>query len=799
MAVRGNFKINDVWYKSAGGLPNQQLANQMSSKIGQGTSEYGDLTNWSAWIQENWQEGVGKVKPNKQGGFLYGEAESRVPSQLILPMKINQVDLVSRSATGALADCGWFPNATTYQTIGSGQTNTKQAIRFTTPTVVGSTVKVWVYCRASVGQVLTFEFFANSSNLPTGAALASATVTVLEDTKGFAWHGVSIAYSGTLSNATDYWLAVSPTTGTIDVGISDRSTATPTYPTSASAGLQSSTWTALAAGLTMNYMTSMRRMPGTLSTNEGTGFFRFNNATGVSSLYHYMRGHLYVYDEANDQWDTVANVGGGFLTLSAGQGINSAIVFPKNSTDGDFVFFGLGIGTNIVTYSPAGVWDAEVFVDDGPAIYGNTLLAKYSGYLYLGHGAKIYYYSPTYDTGGTTTDELSVGSYSYEVTGMCGMGDSMYVSTSEALYRATPGDFAVGVLPWDSSYGENGRAMVNYEGALYITANNRVVRVTEDHNVQDVWLTREEDLASGRIGRVHDLCLWDKWLVAVCAGDAAGSKPTLWALQDNAWHHIATLPASVPGASDILKNYSVYFDRITDNLFVATPDQVTYRIATPQFASNPYNDSLTRFMPSAWMEWDWFDSQVLEAQKDYESVTIMGENFAAGQYVEVYWKDDDSTAWELLGTCNSNNEELIWTNMTTRPNTKRIKLGILLFTTSAAETPRIRAIRVKYHLMVRDWFRWSLSVDVSGRTGNLQTMLDSENTLTAAQIKANLDAIAAQVPPFQYQDVDGTLYLVKVNDANFSYTKQVYENSTSYWEGVYRLTFEQVRPGTYTP
>jgi hypothetical protein len=298
---------------------------------------------------------------------------------------------------------------------------------------------------------------------------------------------------------------------------------------------------------------------------------------------------------------------------------------------------------------------------------------------------------------------------------------------------------------------------------------------------------------------VYDLCLWDKWLVAICASDATGSKPTLWARQDNSWHHIATLPAGSPGATDILKNYSLYFDRTTDNLFVATPDQVTYRIATPQFASNPYNDSLVRYMPSAWVEWDWFDGQVLEAQKDYESVTIMGENFAAGQYVVVYWKDDASTAWELLGTCDSNNEELIWTDLSTRPNTKRLKLGIAIFTTSAAETPRIRAIRVKYHLMVRDWYRWSLAVDVSGRSGSTQQMAEDVNTLTASQIKDNISALATQVAPFPYQDVDENIYLVKVNDANFTYTKYEYieHTSTMYWEGVYRVVIEQVRPGEY--
>jgi hypothetical protein len=120
-------------------------------------------------------------------------------------------------------------------------------------------------------------------------------------------------------------------------------------------------------------------------------------------------------------------------------------------------------------------------------------------------------------------------------------------------------------------------------------------------------------------------------------------------------------------------------------------------------------------------------------------------------------------------------------------------------TTSAGETPRIHAIRVKYHLMVRDWYRWSLAVDVSGRTSSTQQMAEDVNTLTASQIKTNIDALATQVPPFQYQDVDENIYLVKVNDANFTYTKYVHaeQTSTTYWEGVYRLVIEQVRPGEY--
>jgi hypothetical protein len=90
-------------------------------------------------------------------------------------------------------------------------------------------------------------------------------------------------------------------------------------------------------------------------------------------------------------------------------------------------------------------------------------------------------------------------------------------------------------------------------------------------------------------------------------------------------------------------------------------------------------------------------------------------------------------------------------------------------------------------------------VDVSGREGYEQKMLDdSPNTMSAAQIKAALDLLARNTPPiFVYQDVDETEYEVKVLDANFTYSKQVYENGNYWWEGVYRLTIEQVTDEEY--
>jgi hypothetical protein len=202
------------------------------------------------------------------------------------------------------------------------------------------------------------------------------------------------------------------------------------------------------------------------------------------------------------------------------------------------------------------------------------------------------------------------------------------------------------------------------------------------------------------------------------------------------------------------------------------------------------------------MEWDWFDSTVLEKYKDYDAVTIIGENFSSGVNARIYWKDDGSTGWELLGTIDENNEQIRWTYpYTTRPDTRRFKLGMLLQTNDADETPRVQAIRVKYHLMIDDWWRWSLQVDVSGTAEAYQMSTDgTRNTLTSAQIKSNLEALAADRHiPFLYVDVDGTSYEVKIKDANFSYTSQQYieATSTGRWEGVFNLVVEQITDSPY--
>lgn len=768
--MRTEVKLDGNYYKIIG-LPTQQLANQMASKVGQGTSEYGDLTTWSAWIQDNWQDGVGNLRPAMGNGILYSEAETRIPNQIILSSNYSQQD--SRVADNTKADCRAINTAVAGSfTCGSALTTTKAAVAMTTPGTLASTemwAHVWIKC--AVGTQILFEIRNNSSGSPGGTVLTSATATQATPFPGFSWLGVKLAYSGTLSASTQYWLCVSTTSGTFDVGYG-----TTNFDT-ASKLLISGSWTTQNSKY-MRYTTNAHQ----LAQNSGPcGFVRFSNSSS-NDLYCWSGGTLWKYSTSNNNWVSVG-------TMSA-KAYGTCGQFPDELHWGD--------------YPPliASDWKMDGSETLTNVASSTTLWTDADGYLWSVDVGT----TPSYTADGvnyTGNTDMVIGTSDFPINNMAPLGSDMCVSTPLGLYRITEGDFARPVMRWGSNRANNGVSMVNHDGALYVIADKRVYRFTQDFQRQDIWLNREDDFVSGRIGTPRVMCSCNSWLIVLCDDAGATSKPTVWAFQNEHWHHILSLPdAAVTGTDDGFGNWAIYYDATLERLWVMTPQAVTYRLYIPTVAINPYNDPIYNYMPSSWVEWDWFDSPVREADKDYDSVAIIGENISSTCPVAVYWKDDASTGWELLGTCTSNFSELRWTLAGgTRPNTKRFKLGILLSTSSSTNTPRVRAIRVKYHLMVRDWYRWSLVVDASGRTGGLQESNDgTRNTLTATQIKDNIAALSTQVAPFVFQDVDGKQYEVKITDASFTYNKYEYVEATTteWWEGTWNLMLEQVTTGTYS-
>ena len=207
-------------------------------------------------------------------------------------------------------------------------------------------------------------------------------------------------------------------------------------------------------------------------------------------------------------------------------------------------------------------------------------------------------------------------------------------------------------------------------------------------------------------------------------------------------------------------------------------------VPIPDFANNPQNDPTYPYECDGWIEFPWFDAGLKEAEKDIESVYIAGE-FTATENVTVYWKDDDSTIWEELGTITAGGTELVWPDVT-RPQTKRIKLGLLLESQTNTSTPVVEAVVLRYMTMARDKWQWFLPVRLADDLEMLDGSLEARTFTT--QWTDIVNAVTGSAP-IRYRDVDREWYKVKVLDAHRRIAKyEKYSTETPSFEMIAQLT-----------
>lgn len=487
-------------------------------------------------------------------------------------------------------------------------------------------------------------------------------------------------------------------------------------------------------------------------------------------VYLFNHGSVYKWVEANNAWGSAISIGA--------NSVKDCLAW------GGVLWIGLG-STNARTMATN-----ETFTEKS-GINANLFLS-WNGYLWRAYENDIYY---TAD-GSTWTGPFAVGPDDYEIRGMAGLEEDVIIATDEGLYRLGLGDIVWGITPFGTIDSSNGVGTKHYQGAVYVPVGQDLLQYSPEGTIQNVGLNRYEGLPADRQGRVKVMAGLNNWLLAAVNPTQAAGIPTLWAYSGQGWHHIMSLPPDLD-ISDLL------FERDALYLWVACTDashSIAARIVLPNDLTNPYKDNRSDilFAPYGWLETDWFYGNVREAEKDCESVYIAGENISATRWVKVYWQDDDSSGWELLGVVTSNGQELRWAS--DRPATKRIKLGILLRSDDMNETPVVNAVRLKYDTMVRDWHRWHLSVLVSGTSETPQQLLDgASNSYTRDQQLAHLTTLATQTAPFIFKSMENEQYQVKVTNSALNITRIENRGGARDWEGKFRMTVEQITPGTYSP
>ncbi len=726
----------------------KQLANPMAVKLGSGLGNYDDLQNFAGWVMESWEAGISKREADA-GGTLYSELDTRFPNQVILPPYYDFRNV--GYSNGGFADNAVLPtDDTTPLTIGGTGANSQIAVKLTFRDWPDAMNRIFIPIYGSTGVSVTCTIYAAGAGDPDSGTNWGSATALLDGELGINYYGFAIAETGILS-LTELWVVIKPTT-----------------PAD-------------------TFVIPVRNYGSTAATRKVKGASAWANSS--YGFYQHISDYLGASGAAGNITAITSGDSGNIYTASSNtfckiltDGSTAILSTSDNVVDlcdfGDRMWVALSGSTDAKTYTYTGGAYATVVGIDA------NLFARWAGLLWRAYLNNVWY---TGD-GSTWTGPIQCGPTGHVVRGMAGLGDDMYVSTDEGLYRVGAGDAVRGVTRWNTISSTNGVGMIHHQGAIYIPVGLDLFQFNGSQ-VLPIGLNREEGLPQYKQGRVVSLCSHNYWLIAmVRAGDATNGWSTVWAWNQQGWHYLASLPRGVQG------NCLAW--QVADNKLFAGAGSTTQRIYLPKNAENPYRDvaGTAKFHPSGYLETNWFYGGLKEIQKDFESVYIAGENITPDRYIQLYWQDDDSTDWELLGTVTSNRQELRWSDLSTRPNSRQLKIALVMTTDEYGETPVVNAIRVKYQPMVMDRFRWSLPISISDYA---QMVDNSTSPYTGAQQAAHLDSLITRVPPFIYEDVDGLQYEVKVLAATESLQTFDLVNGLPKLEKVQQLTIEQTTTGTY--
>ena len=760
-------------------------ANPMAARVSTG-SQYGDLQAWSTFLMADWQAGTGKINA-EAGGFSFAEAETRVPQQVILPAALGCAAMLVDSNADEI--CSYMPaEADAYSVQAVGGTGNPTRISWPisvygnseagrTPHIAG--VAFYGYVPDGVG--LTAALYSNNSGEP-GSSVASGTATASTYRPGYQWYYIplSAAYAPSISGATTYHWVIYPTSSSDQITVVQGDT----YTGGASYTYAGSTWS---------------------ENTDVWPFFVYDHpylAGSSASSYQHAGARGFLIDTNTDEVCTFSAL----QAISTGALSGSPQMLRYNPTTNRFELE--TVASTSATWSSLTpddlggpvLYDGVVYVPQG-ANYSTWTLSDNSGgsstddaYLFCswaGYLWRAYANQLWYSTDGSTWTAITndVGPSDYRIRGMVGFGQYLYVATDEALYYVAPADIAVGLFPWSTVDERNGVGMVVHQGALYIPVAGRILRYSEDGSLQDIWVTRDDDLNVQRLGTIAALAGLSNWLVAGVNGTTDDDPASVWVFTQQGWHHLATLPPRYPIRS-------LYYDRIRSRLWIASDGAAIFYVHAPDWALNPFNDADSTFMPHGWMEIGRVYGGLRELRKDWESIRMFGEFTATGQDATVYWQDADTPTWTLLGTVTEDAEEIRWSDYDTRPGGRWVRLAFLLATDDPTATPKIEAVATKLLPMVTDREAWNLAIAVSDG----QEMIDGDiNPYTASEMLDHLRGLVQQVPPFIFEDVDGTQFEVKAQGSarNIQEYEWLDASQEKRIKWVYEIAIEQVTSGAY--
>lgn len=737
-----------------------QPVNPMAAKIGTGAGSYDDFMGWAFWVQEDWGGGAGRRAGD---GVLFGDAATFQSGRMTLPLKTWPVTM-EPPAYGKIA----FPWGLDGElSVGAGQTLTK-IVQWFDVQPADQFQQFWVLVNPEGAATLTITLERGATMEAPTEIVASVTLNTATARPGPQWWLLDLGTAQTLSASYKWFLGVS-STGVVRVpywkynaGIS---------PLAARGAPGYAYVTRDGSNVTIGAIAN--NIPYSLSAGGWSSAEPVDMVQWDDRLMVYGRAYLYRLTPGsalqNDKFDLVS--------FEAPAGCSDLQVWNDRLYSAH--------GAN-------GLWQMETDGTLSEVLNGGlsqpaTLLHAWNGFLFVAYQNKLWY-----SDGNSWKGAFEFGpSNGYQIRGMAGLGDSLYISTDDGLWRLAPGDLVEGIAPWPSISALNGRRMVVHNGALYMPMGNRVLMFAENGALQDVWVDSRTKIPPEYMGQIHSLCSSQMGLIATVSPVDDSLSASVWLMTTEGWHVLAILPPGM-GAG------RVTVDSAHDRIWIATKCGIAWSLWWQPMAAAPVANANQPWQYAAWVEWDWYTGDLVDVDKDWESVTVFGENLSENRSVSVYYQELDGGAWRWLGTATNDNVEMRFDQWAYRPQGPKLKLGLLLRTNDYRYTPSVRSIRVKYHPMLTDRWRWQLALPVHDG----QEMPDgSINGYSAVQVRSHLDALIERIPPAVLEDLDGVQYEIKIIGA----TRQVAEwqwrpeMQAPVIDWLYTLTIEQVTSQRYLP
>jgi hypothetical protein len=174
-----------------------------------------------------------------------------------------------------------------------------------------------------------------------------------------------------------------------------------------------------------------------------------------------------------------------------------------------------------------------------------------------------------------------------------------------------------------------------------------------------------------------------------------------------------------------------------------------------------YKLSDTNYETQGWYQSSYFDANLPSIPKLFNAVTIRHDPLESGESIVVYYKFKESDDWTTLGT--SDTDDAVETTLTFPSGTSdnKITLKCELNCTTTTHSPKLTEVIMQYSLYPDKKWQWTMRLYAKD---NLMLLDKSEETRTATQIRAALEALMDTETLYAYVDVDGTSYNVLVTD-----------------------------------